>query len=617
MDKKQRLALLGLFIYWLTVNYLTMGSSLEFFPAPDDVLPIEQLEYQYNRALLPPQAGEWREISLPDDWYTNHPDQTDVWYRINASLSRGDDSVWGIYLPSVAHNAAAFVNGVWVGQGGEFSDPVSRHHNEPLLFEFSNDLLTEGNNEILIHVKSQYYAQGLLDSLYIAPSYQLYPAYAWKHFWRVSFITWVTVAMLVMACIVLAFYLVRKQDVIYGIFFIELLLWSLHNFNLFIADIPMNARYWEAFIIGTLGWTVIAMVFFNHRFVGYPVAWIERACIAIAVLGCGLFFLPSIDLVYVVGYRFWDLFLVILGIYAIFYLLYAYIKRASIDIYLMLLVGIPMLVFGFHDILLVNHYIDKSEGLIIQYSVIPAALLFSWFLLKRFVTAINHAEYLNLTLEERVENREQELSTQFEKVRALEHERVLSSERERMMRDMHDGIGGQLVALVTMLHGHSGDTFRKVQRKIEESIMDLRLVIDSLDPAIHDLATLLGMLRYRLNDQLDDSPINFYWSMSDLPPCKSVTISSTLHIARIIQEAITNSLKHSQANNLEVETGVMGVDGAEHVYIDIKDDGIGLLDSSGHGHGLKNMQYRAEKIGAQLHIGSDSQGTLVRLMLKI
>lgn len=616
MDNKQRFSLLGLFVYWLLLNYLTMGSSQTFFPSPEGVSPIEQLEFQYNKSLTPPQGGEWRPIVLPDDWYFNHENQTDLWYRINLELSERDEPVWGLYLPAVAHNAAAFVNGIWIGQGGEFSDPVSRHHNEPLFFEFSNSLLNVGNNEILIHVKSQYYAQGLLDSIYIAPSYQLYSAYAWKHFWRVSFIAWVTVATLVMAGIVLAFYLVRKQDVIYGIFFLELALWSLHNFNLFISEIPISARYWEAFIIGTLGWTVIAMVFFNHRFVGYPVAWVEKACIVIAILGVGLFFLPSIDLVYMIGYRFWDVFLIILGSYAIFYLLYAYIKHASVDIFLMLLVGIPMLVFGFHDILLVNHYRDKSEGLIIQYSVIPAALLFSWFLLKRFVSAINHAEYLNLTLEERVKRREQALSAQFDKVRLLEHEQLLSSERERMMRDMHDGIGGQLVSLVTMLQSYSGDEFRKVQRKVEESIMDLRLVIDSLDPSVHELSTLLGMLRYRLNDQLDDSPINFFWSISDLPPCRSVTIRSTLHIARIIQEAITNSLKHSQASNLEVETGVMQVEGDEHVYIDIRDDGVGMAANGTHGYGLKNMRYRAEKIGAKLHIGSDIQGTLVRLVLK-
>ncbi|MDH5216885.1 MAG: ATP-binding protein [Gammaproteobacteria bacterium] len=617
MKKNLSYPLIILLFYWLALNYLVIASPVSFFPAPDGVSSTNQVQYQYNKALEPPSTGVWQEIELPDDWHGNHQDQTDIWYRAHIDLEKDHVPVWGVYLPAVTHNAAVFVNGVWVGQGGSFDQPVSRHHNEPLYFEFSNDLVKNGLNEIDVHVKTEFYGQGLLDAFYVAPSDQLQSAYHWKKFWRVTFITWVTAAMFVMAAIVLVFYIVRPQDVVYGIFCLELMFWSVHNLNLFVADIPMSTRLWEAIIMGTLGWTVIAMIFFNHRFVGYRVVWVEKACLAIGILGVLFLFLPSIEAILTVGYKIWDSFLVVIGSYAIFHLVYVYRKKRSADVYLMLLVGMPMLVFGFHDILVVNHLHDKREGLIIQYSTIPAAILFGWFLLKRFIGAVNEAEQLNLTLEQRIKQREQELKIQFEKVKGLEKERVLLGERERIMRDMHDGIGGQLVSLATMLQGQSGEVFKTVQKKIEESITDLRFVIDSLDPSINDLSTLLGMLRYRLSDQLDSAPINFKWSVTDLPTSTCVTTNSSIHILRIIQEAITNALKHSKATELEVKTDVVEIDRQQYIQIDVQDNGVGIDENKTQGNGLKNIQYRAEKIGASVELETNQQGTLVRLLLVI
>lgn len=604
-----------LFLYWLALNFLVMTPPVDFFPVPEDVESVQQVDYVYSASLKVPPISDSNSLQLPDDWYFNHQRQTDIWYRAKIHLEKDHVPFWGVYLPSVAHNAAVFVNGIWIGQGGSFTNPVSRHHNEPLFFEFSNDLVKDGYNEISIHVKTQYYGQGLLDQFYVAPSEQLKSHYAWKHFWRVSFITWVTAAMFVMAVVVLVFYLARPQDIVYGIFFLELMFWSIHNLNLFISDISMSTRLWEAIIMGTLGWTVIAMIFFNHRFVGYRVVWVEKVCLAIGVLGIVMLFLPSIEAIHTVGYKIWDSFLVVIGCYAVFHLIYVYRKTPSIDVLLMLLVGIPMLIFGFHDILVVNHLHDKRDGLIIQYSTIPAAILFSWFLLKRFIGAVNEAEQLNLTLEQRITQREQELNVQFEKVKGLEKERVLSGERERIMRDMHDGIGGQLVSLVSMLRGHSGVIFRDVQRKIEESITDLRFVIDSLDPSIQDLPTLLGMLRYRLSSQLESAPINLKWSVTDLPASPCLTSNASIHILRIIQEAITNTLKHSQATELEVKTGVVERDGQQYIYIDVKDNGVGIDETRSKGNGLKNMQYRADKIGAELYVDSGKEGTRIRLTI--
>lgn len=66
----------------------------------------------------------------------------------------------------------------------------------------------------------------------------------------------------------------------------------------------------------------------------------------------------------------------------------------------MLLVGPPIMVTGSRDVLLVNDYLDRTTGLIVQYSVVPALVLFGWFLIRRFVESIEQAEELAATLED-------------------------------------------------------------------------------------------------------------------------------------------------------------------------------------------------------------------------
>jgi signal transduction histidine kinase len=423
--------------------------------------------------------------------------------------------------------------------------------------------------------------------------------------------------MYLMGLIVFMFWLARPQDNIYAIFAIELFFWATHNLNLFITDIPVSACTWEAMNISTLGWTVITMIIFNHRYVGEGNIKLEKFMLPFAIIGIGIFFLPDISSILHIGYSIWDGFVMVFGIYALYYLVHTYRQQKNLDAYLMMLVGIPILAFGLHDILLINNFIDRRDGLTMQYSVIPSVLLFSWFLIRRFVQSITEAERLAETLEQRVEEKQQALQTQYEQLNALEKKQVLAEERERIMRDMHDGIGGQLVSVITLLRNHDEPVFTKVREKVQHSLADLRLVIDSLDPLLSDLPTLLGMMRMRLLDQLESANIELEWAVTELPEIKNMGPRHSLHIMRIVQEAITNSIKHSSSATMTLATGIID---NEKVYIDIIDYGQSQSNNntpSSTSRGINNMRYRAEQLGGELQIKHTETGTSVRLLLNI
>jgi signal transduction histidine kinase len=345
---------------------------------------------------------------------------------------------------------------------------------------------------------------------------------------------------------------------------------------------------------------------------------VERILILFSLLGVGIFLLPDVGSVLHYGYIYWDSLLMAFGCYAIYHLTSVYWKGQHGDAYLMLLAGIPILVCGLHDILVVNHHLDARDGLIIQYSVVPALLLFSWFMIRRFVHSVNLSEKMTQTLEQQVAEKELALREQFKRLTRYEKEQALIGERERIMRDMHDGIGGQLVSLITLLDNHRGPVFERIRGRLHHSLADLRLVIDSLDPLLSDLPTLLGMMRRRLLDQMADHGIELEWCVTELPQVGEFSPRRSLHIMRIVQEAVTNSIKHANTSRITLATGV-DKEERDEIYIDIIDYGAGMADAvlsdTHHGRGLKNMQHRAEQLGGTLQISSSDEGTCVRLVL--
>lgn len=595
--------------YWLILHFITLHPPFQFFPSPP-LSPLEKAEIQTSDSIDPVFAtDQWRAASLPDDWLRRGDQVDQVWYRLEFPSQPSNEKIWALYLPYVSHNVEAYINGAWVGRAGKFSDPVGRYHNQPLLMEFDSQLLTH-SNELLLRVKAASYRQGYLDKVFVGPASLLRPYQQWKKLIRVDLVYWATVGMLLLAVVVMLFWLARPKDIIYLVFAGELIIWSIHNFNLFVSNIPVSARVWEAVIMTTLGWTVVLMMIFNHRYLGTRKPRLERAALVFSVLGFGIFLLPDVDSILVTGYRYWDAVLIVIGTYCIGYLIQQYLRSLNNHALMMIIVGIPMLVFGLHDILVVNNLRERSEGLIIQYSALPAVVLFTWFLVRRFVNSLNTAEELSQNLEKKVRQKERALQKQYQEFQKLEREKVLSEERERIMRDMHDGIGGQLVSVAAQLEGKTDKALCDVRERVLQSITDLRLMIDSLDPMLSDVNTLLGTMRQRLAGTLEAADIQLIWDIEALPEHLVLSPQQCLHLMRILQEAVTNAIKHSGSSKLRVGSG-SGEDGC--CFIEVQDFGVGFETSHANGsRGLHNLRYRAAQLGGVLEINSGCGGTRVR-----
>lgn len=245
---------------------------------------------------------------------------------------------------------------------------------------------------------------------------------------------------------------------------------------------------------------------------------------------------------------------------------------------------------------------------------IAVVVSISW-LLQRFGQALGESERWAATLESRVAAREAEIADSYEQLKAAEKARTVASERERLFRDMHDGMGGTLVlALSRLLNEGAGQT--PVARALQSALDDLRLILSSLSPEGANLRSGLADLHARLVDLGEDQGVRLRLDLSGMAAAPTLKPGQLLQLMRVVQEAVVNALRHGQPSQIVVRA--VQADQAAPLLLQVDDDGAGFDPEQpvpeGH-YGLANQRQRAREIGATLQFLPLRPGTRVELML--
>ncbi len=196
----------------------------------------------------------------------------------------------------------------------------------------------------------------------------------------------------------------------------------------------------------------------------------------------------------------------------------------------------------------------------------------------------------------------------------LERDRTLLLERQRLMRDMHDGLGSSLSSSLVAVESGALSS-QQLAQLLRECVDDLRVVIDSLEPVDGDLVALLASLRFRLERRLAVAGVLLEWDMQDLPPLAWMGAPEALQVMRTVQEALANVVKH--AGPCQVQVSARLVNG--EVEVRVADDGLGYdMAVVSAGRGLRSMKQRALQLGAALDISARvGQGSTVLLRLPV
>jgi signal transduction histidine kinase len=192
---------------------------------------------------------------------------------------------------------------------------------------------------------------------------------------------------------------------------------------------------------------------------------------------------------------------------------------------------------------------------------------------------------------------------------------AIGEERQRFLRDVHDGVGGHLLSLLMRVRADDADR-EDVEQELEKGLTDLRLMADSLDNVGQDLDTALAAFHRRAAQQLASAGLAFDWSKPDQLASFPMDARAVLHLYRIIQESLSNCIRHARAKRFGVAFDL--VDSGQQLCVMIEDDGIGFVSGMvEEGRGLASIRQRAEKLRGTVTFGPAKDGAGSRTTLRL
>jgi signal transduction histidine kinase len=604
----------------LASAFLLIGSALPAWADAAVAAPVStalQTIVQADFCQLPAQvdtppgnACAWQTVQLAKRWRPA-PDRrySDAWFRLHFTLAALPSQPPALYFVAFNRTGRVFVNGQPLIDFGSMHDPLPLNWNRSEYAVVPLALLHPGANEIEVQQRAYWWEQGSLAPVRIGSQDELRPKWQDRVFWQNELVRILGVSTGTIGVFMLGVWLGWRRDATYFWFGCASLLWTVTSLDYFVLSPPLDPRIWDQFVSAAPVLRGVLMFMFVLRYCGTRRPRLETAWWLYFLIGAVGIFVGNVPKDWLDA---WYLVVLVASAYFFWLQVRAGLRQSKFEGIAFAVAGVAQIALSAYDLWLFseNHWVDRVY--LAHFSAPLYLFVVGTTLIRRFIDSLNAYEKLAGVLEQRVAEKAAELGRNYEQLVEARRNEALAMERTRIMSEMHDGIGSQLTMALSLVRsldreanpGGAGEDGR-VATVLRESIEDLQLIIDSLEPVENDLLTVLGTLRYRLQDRLGKGGIDLHWNVVDLPPLPMLTPHSVLSILRIVQEAFANCLKHSGASRITVTTGLRGEAGVdETAHISIIDNGRGLGDRAGVGRGLVSMRNRAVALGGRLEIMS-------------
>ncbi|HWU73724.1 MAG TPA: ATP-binding protein [Sphingomonas sp.] len=571
-----------------------------------------------DQATIP--AGDWHPGKLPDFRLlraakARGSDPPHVWVRARFDRTPFGDQPLALHTEMVRDSYTVYLNGTELYRSRADSSDQSFSWNRPLYVPLPPAMLRPGGNEIVFRIETL--APNLLGlgALHVGPDRAVRTGFNGQLFLSNIAPQIVSGYLLILTIGALSFWVKRPKDHVYGWLALVGLTWLFRNLQYFVQEPPIErVLFWTASTDAIF--VLMAAVFaFAAAYFALPRARLIQG----AIFGlCALEIFVRHQLVAADRSELPSFLLTIpMTTAMIILLLWTCVRKPTSQHWMMFGAILLSLTFSFHDMLF-SFNVSRGAGLFLQpFGGLAIFAAFDVALTSRLQTALIDVEDVNLKLEARVAEITDSLA-ESEKARAqLQIAHAVDGERERMMREIHDGIGSSLLTALAQARrrNESPETIATLAR----SLTDLRIGVDSLEPIDGDVVALLANLRHRMERELKGAGLRFVWKVEAAPPLPWLDPIGALHILRILQETISNSLRHSEGATIVVRCGPSIRDRVEGILIEIADNGTGFEPAStSRGKGLANMAARAEALNAIFSCTSAiGAGTTVSIWLPL
>lgn len=586
-------------------------SSVEGGP----VIEFRDGDYILSEGLAVPTQG-WTRTASPHIYRMHETGWRTGDYHTVQGRFRFDRSALGaeplaLYTVSTRNQFIVFVNGAEVFRNfARVSDQKLAWY-RPFLVPLPAGALKPGINEIVIRAVSE--ESTGVGRVVIGPNAAVQDFYQSQYFWQITAPMAANAAMLALGGLAVLLWAGRRQEVELLWLALAAGLWFLRNYQYFAEVTPFDMALFNALTVYATYFATVATCAFYITFLKLPR---REAFIAVLfALGVPIVIahatLSLSNLILYAPSTIIGLGGAVLGFLDLR-------RHRSTGHVILALVVLLMPLVGIYDFLLAGGgsgwntsgvYLTVFSGCI--YCV---AFLISFG--KRALDAFSGLEAANVTLERRIAETRAELAASEASRRDLVVAGAIASERERLMQEMHDGIGSNLITALAVARQQKQPS--STIKTLSRALADLKITVDSLEPVEGDLIALIGNLRHRMAGDLREAGIACKWEVGECGALPWLDATNALHVLRIFQEAIGNVLTHSGGTEMRIGCHEEARDGVAGITAYVADNGRGF-DATGSerpGKGLGNIAGRAKALHGVLECRSSvDEGTVVSLWL--
>jgi signal transduction histidine kinase len=560
------------------------------------------------------------EVKLAHRWDNLYPGKSGVaTYRFSLPprALESDQTPYGLFINRVGNQAIIKIGNTVVAQFGQLNRPNFDSAKAPVYISLPITLLAKsGSTEVEIQISTQQSRWGGLSEINFGKERVIRPIYNRNYTWRQTASVVICLSLAIMGTIAVGIWW-KQRDPLFGFFALTAIFGIIRMGDRILPSPPIGWPYWGAIAAAAFVIHLGMMARFSIEALSPTPSWLRRFLnlfLAVAVVAAFTAFLAAKPLLWTITLAS----LVIPGFIALYVVATHLRKRRDRTSWLIAIAFAIVVTASVRDFIVVR-LPDSGIG---SFSIVPHAvflviLFMAWIIVERYSVQAEQYRNLNSSLEQRIADREKQLSQSFDSLQQKNEQQATLIERQRIMRDIHDGVGAQLVGLLNLIN-RSSTSKKELQEQASAALDEMRIAIDSLQPVDGDLVAVLATLRYRLQPRLKAVGVEVIWDVDELPIIEDLGPTKVLQIQRILLEAFTNIIKHAHATRIEVKAKARG---SQHndLLLTVSDNGRGFSSDSANDpaqHGLRNMKTRALAIHAILTIESEQgRGTIVTLSL--
>jgi signal transduction histidine kinase len=292
-----------------------------------------------------------------------------------------------------------------------------------------------------------------------------------------------------------------------------------------------------------------------------------------------------------------------LQVYVLFILLKQRVKYSIFIIWGSIFVVIGSSITLIQSVWLMKPSISLSQANADSYLPVQVAILIDIFL-------------FTIALQKKIADTEKSLINA-----AYQKQQAILLERERIIADLHDDVGGGLSSIRMMSDlmaqnepGSSASTAsfaNKISLTAKEIAQRMHTIIWSLNAENDNLRNFAEYVRQYGVSYFENSNINFKCNdVSSLSPDVQLSGVQRKNLFLIIKESLHNILKHSYATLAEINITLK----KNQLHIQVSDNGTGITNENKFGNGLKNIKKRMNEIEGKVEMLSEN-GTVIDILV--